>query len=527
MAETSGPYVLAIDLGTSGPKVGVVSVSGAVLGAAFRPVHSFEVEDGGYEQDPDAVWRAVVEASQEALKNSGVSSASVVAVICDSHFFSIVSLGRDGKPAMNLIVWLDRRGKQEHLKRAAGYRPDSLWRQLQWFRLHGVPPLSSGMDNLAKLRWVKYFRPEVYEKTVAFLEPTDYLNYRLTGRIAANACTAFPMQVTDNRDPGHIAYSPSLMRWSGIDAEKFPELLPMNAIVGTLLPDVAATLGLSTKTQVITGVNDTHAGAFGCGSFQGSHAGMVLGNSGVMVTHAPKKKTDIRTGLFTLPSPLPDRYLVTGECGVAGRALEHFLEYIIFAEDAFGSLHAEFPYQRFEEVVSASPPGSNGVLFLPWMGGAHMPAMDGDVRGGFLNVSLNTRRADLARAVLEGIIFLYRHMGEAGMRFTGRQFSHYTLYGGGALSDTWSQTMADALQLPVNRMARPRQTNCLGLGMLAFYHLGELSLEDIASRIPVERVFEPNSALHALYDDKHAAMTLAFNRNRSLFRKLNRVHTRA
>jgi xylulokinase len=502
--------------------VGVVSASGAVLGAAWRPVHSFEVEDGGYEQDPDAVWRAVVEASQEALKGSGVPAAAVVAVLCDSHFFSVVCLGRDGRPTMNLIVWLDRRARQGRLERAAGFRPDSLWRKLQWLRTHGVPPLSSGMDNLAKLRWVKFFRPDVYEKTAAFLEPADYLNFRLSGRMAANACTAFPMQVTDNRDPARITYSPALIRWSGIDAEKFPGLLPPGAVVGTLLPDVAATLGLSPKTRVLAGVNDTQAGAFGCGAFQGNHAGIVLGNSGVMVTHAPRKKTDIRTGLFTLPSPLPDRYFVTGECGVAGRALEHFLEYIIFAEDAFGALQAEFPYQRFEEVVSASPPGSNGVLFLPWMRGAHMPVMEGSMRGGFLNVSLKTRRADLARAVLEGINFLYRHMGEAGMRFTGRQFSHYALYGGGALSDTWAQSMADTLQLPVHRMARPRQTNCLGLGMLAFHHLGELSLDEIASRVPVARVFEPNPALRALYDDKHEAMLLAFKRNRSLFRVLNR-----
>jgi xylulokinase len=379
------------------------------------------------------------------------------------------------------------------------------------------------MDNLAKLRWVKLFRPEVYEKTRAFLEPTDYLNYRLTGRVAANACTIFPMQVTDNRDPARIAYAPSLLRWSGIDADKFPELLPMDATVGPLLPDVAATLGLAPGTQVLTGVNDTHAGAFGCGSFQGTHAGMVLGNSGVMVTHAPRKKTDIRTGLFTLPSPLPDRYLVTGECGVAGRALEHFLEYIIFTEDAFGALCAEFPYKRLEEVVAASPPGSNGVLFLPWMSGAHMPAMDGDMRGGFLNVSLNTRRPDLARAVLEGIIFQYRHMGEAGKKFTGRDFTHYTLYGGGAFSDTWSQTMADALQLPIHRMAHPRLTNCIGLGMLAFHHLGHISLDDIAQSVAIGRVFQPNPALRALYDDRHAAMTLAFKQNRRLFRLLNRA----
>lgn len=525
MASVSNPveqHVLAIDLGTSGPKVGVVSPDGRVLGAAFRPVPTFPVGEEGFEQEPEAVWRAVVEASQEALRASGVEAASVTAVICDSHFFSLVCLGRDGRPTMNLIVWLDRRGARKRLAQSSAYRPDSPWRKLQWLRLHGIPPIDSGIDNLAKLRWLKYFRPEIYDRTAVFLEPMDYLAFRLTGRIAANPCTVFPMQVTDNRNADDIHYARRLIDYADIEPEKFPELTPVDAELGTLTSEAAATLGLSTATRVLAGMNDTHAGAIGCGAFRGSHAGLVLGNSGVMVAHAPRKKTDIRTGLFSMPSPLPGEYLMTGECGVAGRALEHFLEHIIYAEDAFGALSPEFSYRQLEEVVSTSPPGCRGVLFLPWMSGAHMPAVDGQVRGGFLNVSLTTRRADLARAVLEGVCFLYRHMGAAGMRFTGRDFTHYTLHGGGALSDTWSQIMADTMGLPIHRMAQPRLVNCLGLGMMAFDRMALLDLEEVAKRPPVERVFEPVAATRALYEDRHAAMALAFRQNRKLFHALNR-----
>lgn len=521
MSTPSEEYVLAIDLGTSGPKVAVVSLSGDVPGSAFRPVVSFMVEGQGYEQDPEAVWRAVLEACREALGSSGVTRENICAIVCDSHFFSIYCLGKDGQPAMNLIPWLDRRGTRENLGKAVGFRPDSLWRQLQWFRLHGVPPLASGIDNLSKLRWIKHCRPEVYERTAVFLEPMDFLAHRLTGRACANACSVFPMQVTDNRNPNNIHYAPTLQRYSGIDADKFPELIPLNAEVGTLLPAVATELGLPSEIPVLAGVNDTHAGAIGCGAFQGNHAGIVLGNSGVLTAHTPRKKTDIRTGLFSLPSPLPGRYLVTGECGVAGRSLEHFMDHIIFAEDAFGRISAEYPYARLESAVAGAPPGSNGVLFLPWMRGANMPVEDGNMRGGFLNVSLDSRRPDLARAMLEGIAFLYRHMGEAGQSFTGRRFDHYTLFGGGALSDTWSQIMADVLGLPVHRMARPRLTNCLGLGLLAFHRMGRLSLDDMAARVPIERVFEPDPTWHNLYADRYAAMNLAFHQNRKVFKKLN------
>jgi xylulokinase len=522
-AHSAAEYVLAIDLGSSGPKVGVVSAQGVVHGSAFRPVVTFEVADGGLEQNPEAVWRAVVEASHEALRTSGVSPVHVVAVICDSHFFSLVALGHDGQPTMNLMFWADRRGRHDNLRRYPGYRPDTLWRQYQWWRIHGIPPMKAGVDNISKLRWIKYARPEVYARTAVFLEPMDYLAYRLTGRATANACTAFPLQLTDNRTAGPVTYDDRLCRYAGIDREKLPELLPVDSIIGEILPGAAAELGLAPGTKVITGVNDTQAGAVGCGAFQGDHAGIVLGSSGVLVSHTPRKKTDVRSALFSLPSPVPNAYLVTGEGGSAGRALEHFLEAIVFGEDDFGAIHATDRYQRLESVLAASPPGSNGVLFLPWMSGSIAPAPDTHMRGGFLNLSLNTRRADMARAVLEGIGFLYQQMAQSASHFTGRAFSHYALYGGGALSNTWSQTMADILQAPVHRMAQPRLTNCLGLGLLAFERLGRLGFDDIARRVPADRVFDPDPALQACYAEKSAAMRLAFKQNRGLFRTLNRT----
>ncbi|MBI1321354.1 MAG: carbohydrate kinase [Candidatus Hydrogenedens sp.] len=523
MSSAAEQYVLAIDLGTSGPKVGVVSASGVVAGSAFRPVQSFEVEDGGSEQDPEAVWRAVVEASCEALEKSGVARDAVAAVICDSHFFSIAGIGRDGKPSMNLLVWMDRRGRAENLNRAPGHRADSLWRQFQWWRIHGVPPLASGVDDISKLRWLRHYRPEVYERTAVFLEPMDYINYRLTGRATANLCSAFPLQHTDNRSLAHTEYDDTLLRYSGMDQEKLPELVPLDAVIGGLSAVASQALGLPRSVQVVTGVNDTQAGAVGCAAFQGSHAGIVLGSSGVYVSHAEKKKTDVLTGLFTLPSPVAGKYLMTGEGGVSGRALEHFLESLLFADDGFGRSVHEDPYGRLEAAAASSPPGSNGVLFLPWLNGSIAPINDEAMRGGFLNVSLGTRRVDLARAVLEGIAFQYHQLAGAARRFTGRSFSHHVLYGGGALSNTWAQIMADVLQSPVHRMAAPRLTNCLGLGMLAFERLGRVSFDEIAQRVPIEGLFEPKPALRALYEDKNAAMTLAFKQNRRVFRKLNQA----
>lgn len=511
-------YVLAIDLGTSGPKAGVISESGSVRGAGFCSVPTLEVEQEGVEQDPEAIWRAVLQASQEALRNSTVAASDVVAVMCDSFYFSLFPIDRAGHPTMNAMMWLDKRGAKNQRRHIEGFPNDSWWQVFRWLRIHGVPPLSSGIENISKLRWIKHARPEVYDKTCCFLEPMDYIAFRLTGRIATNACSVFALQMTDTR---RGAYSPQLLRYSGIDPDKLPEILPNDEVVGTLLPEVAATLGLSPATKVLAGLNDTQAGAIGSGAFQGTHAGVMMGSSGGMVTHYGKPKTDIRTGAFTLPSPWTDAYFLTGESGTAGRTLEHFLQSLIFAEDSFGALQPDAPYRRLEAVVASAPPGSNGLLFLPWLTGSQIPVVDGHMRAGFLNVSATTSRSDMARAVLEGIVYLYRETSRALERSSGRTFTHYRLYGGGALSSTWSKLISDMTYTPVYRLENPRMVNCIGLGLLAFHRLGRLSKDDMSARVAVAEILEPDSTLHGIYEEKNAAITLAFKRNRSVFRLLN------
>ncbi|MBI1318314.1 MAG: carbohydrate kinase [Candidatus Hydrogenedens sp.] len=518
MPKSREPCVLAIDLGTSGPKAGVISESGGILGAGFCSVVTHEVGEAGYEQEQEAVWQAVLEACRQALRQSGVTPSDVVAVLCDSYYFTLFPIDCNGRPTMNAMLWLDKRGAKEQRQKLPGYRSDSWWSLLQWIRLHGIPPLSSGIENVSKLRWIKQARPEVYERTAYFLEPSDYIAFRLTGRVATNPCTVFAMQTTDTR---RGAYSPQLLRYSGIDPDKFPEILPNDAVIGTVLPDVAEALGISTYTKVLGGVNDTQAGAIGSGAFQGTHAGVMMGSSGGMVAHFHRPKTDVRTGAFTLPAPWPDVYFLTGESGTAGRTLEHFLTSLIFADDPFGTLPSGAPYERLEDVVSSAPPGCNGLLFLPWLTGSQIPVVDGDIRAGFLNLTLSTNRADMSRAVLEGIVYLYRQTSDILERAAGRRFSHYRLYGGGALSRAWSKLIADMTYTPVHRMAHPRMVNCVGLGLLAFHRLGLLSRDDMAERVAIAEVVEPDQQLRSLYEDKNAAITLAFKQNRSVFRRLN------
>jgi xylulokinase len=377
--------------------------------------------------------------------------------------------------------------------------------------------------SLTHMRWIKYARPEVYERTAKFLEPMDYVAMRFTGRAAANQCTAFMSLMTDNRRLNVTEYDARLVRYSMIDAGKLPDLVPLDSIIGTVLPEVAAELGLSPGTRVVTGINDTQCGGMGTAAFSGRHAALSVGSTSVMITHVDFKRTDVRHAILSMPSPVPGTWFVMAENGMGGGTLEYFLEKLVYGSDQFGELNAANRFALLQRAVDETPPGSAGVLFLPWMGGSLAPAADSSMRGGFLNLGLHTTRSHMARAVLEGVAMNLRWLKKPVEKFSGRSISHFVFYGGGAESDAWSQIMADVLEVPVHQMEDPQYATCVGAGLLAFQRLGLLGFDDFARLVPVRRVYDPNPAHRSLYQDRSAQFVNAFKRTRPIFRALNQA----
>jgi xylulokinase len=520
--EVTGPYVLAIDVGTSGPKAAIVSLQGSIVATARAHVDTIYLEDDGAEQDPEALWSAVKQACAAALRSSGIASRDVLAVICSSQYSSIVPVDHAGRPTMNMVLWLDKRGSAERLKRIAGYprRANTPLQLLRWLRIHGLPPIDGGI-SLNHMRWIRHARPDVYGRTATFLEPMDFVTMRFSGRATANQCTAFMFLMIDNRRLGVTEYDRTLLAQSGIEPDRLPELVPLDSIVGTVLPEVGAELGLDPATQVVTGINDTQCGGLATAAFSGSHAALSIGSTSVMIAHVGFKRTDVRHVILSMPSPVPETYFVMAENGMGGGTLEHFLQKLVYASDQFGELTATNRFALLQRAVDDTPPGSAGVLFLPWMGGSIAPSAESRMRGGFLNLSLDTTRSHMARAVLEGVAMNLRWMKQPVERFARRRFSHFVFYGGGAESDAWAQILADVLDTPVHQMDNPQYATCLGAGLLAFQRLGKLRFEDFASRVPIRRVYQPNAAYREIYDERSAQLVDAFARTRPIFRALN------
>ncbi len=519
------PLILAIDLGTSGVKAALVDDAGRLLATGLAPIQTLRVSGRGAEQDPAAVLEAIAAASRQAVGSAPARRGDVIGVAVCSQFSSIIAVDARARPLMNMVLWMDQRGAPEALRALPGGPAlvTGPLGMLRFIRYHGVPPLGSGNDSLAHMRWIKLARPEVYARTAAFLEPADFVTAWMTGRVATNPCTAFMMLVVDNRRPRAPRYHPALVRASGIDPDKLPELLEIGADVGTLRADAAERLGLPAGARVFSPCNDTQAG--GAASFaiarSSTHAGISIGTSSVLVTHAPRKRTSVRDSLATMPSPIAGEYTIIAENGVGGRAVETLLDRFVFADDGFGDHRAPERYAALARALANTRPGAGGLLFLPWLSGSVSPAEDGRVRGGFLNMSLETTREQLARATLEGVAFNLRWLLRPVERFLGRRLTHLVFFGGGALLDPWAQIIADILELPVHRVESPRFALCRGVALLGFYRAGLAAPEDFEARVPIASVAEPRAALAEPYRRVFTQFERAFRRNRSIFHALN------
>jgi xylulokinase len=523
-AGQAGEYVLVIDLGTGGPKAGVINQEGHVAACTSAPVQLFFLPDGGAENDPAEWWSSIRGCVKKVLQESGVAAKDIIAVAVTSYWGVTVPVDEHGKPLMNAMSWMDKRGIPYDLElvrgfpSVQGYKLDLL---LKYVDKHGFPP--SPGDALGHMLYIKHERPDIYKRTYKFFEPMDYIDMRLTGRFAATQNTMIPMLVVDNRRLDRTEYDPWLVKMSTIDPDKFPELLPIDGILGTLTPEAAAELGLQPGTTVVCGVQDNSTSAVGAGAIGDAEPAAVMGTSGHMAFHLPFKKSDLTHTVATIPSGIKDSYLFWADLANTGKVLDSALRLLLCASDMLdpSAIPLEI-YQRADRIASAVPPGSGGVLFHPWFNGSVSPGQDEYLRGAFLNISNSVSRSHLMRAVFEGISMNWRWLREPAEKLSGRKFAYWRLTGGGALSDVWAQIMADVVGIPMHRQANPRIHNVVGMGLLAFSRLGKIKVEDIPAMIKFDRVFEPDPKNRAIYDEMYGHFSVAREKIRPVLHAMNK-----
>jgi xylulokinase len=508
-------HALGIDVGSTNAKVALVDEEGRLVATGSRPIPTRRHSDVA-EQEPEALWQAVVDAAAEATAAEPAAAADVVAVGVCSQYSSIVPVAADGRATADLVLYFDQRGT-DHSWEVMARHPEAFEVFLD---RHGIPPVGGGL-SLAHILHLQLDRPDVHARTAAYLEPMDFVNLRLTGQLAATQCTMFTAQLCDNRALGVTAYDDELVRLSGVDADRLPPLVPLDSAIGPLLPDVVAALGVPAGATAYAAMNDSHAGAYATGAFQAGRGGLVVGTTAVLLDTKEDKGVDLDHEILSMPSPEPGNYLVWAENGVAGKAVEHVLANLVYTADELGDHATDDPFAALDRVLKGTTPGADGVLFLPWLAGSLSPDVNGHVRGGFLNLSLDTRRVHLVRSMVEGTALNLGRLLPVVEGFTGRRVEELVFGGGAARSAGWAQVMADVLDRPVRTLAHPDRAVARAAGLVALVRHGALARPDLDALVETTASYDPTPAHRPRYELLQAQFDAAFRALVPVYEALN------
>jgi xylulokinase len=457
-ATTGEAAVLAIDLGTTDVKVGLVALDGRLLGLA-RAGYATNADPptGHAEQDPDAWWAALGLAAREVIR---ADVGEIVAIGIDGHGPSLVAVDADGRPTRPAIIWQDTRSTTEQAQLAAATG-------LEGWALAGLP---------AAL-WVERHEPEVAAATCWYLATWDVVGMWLTGRAATSL-------VEGQLFPG----GPVLDRL-GLPGDRIPPPVRAGSTLGGLAAEAAATLGLRPGIPVVAGIVDAWASFHGAGMTKAGDAmdpGGAAGGFGVYWD-----RPLVVPGSFSTIAPLPGLFSVGGAMAATGRAIDWFRVDVLGGSETTEALLAE---------AGATPPGADGVLFLPYLAGERSPLWDPSARGAFVGLSLAQGRGHLVRAIVEASAFAIRHVAE-GIVAAGAEVRTMRVCGGPARSELWNQVKADITGFEVEVPA-VLETAVAGSAILAATGIGvwpDLPAA-IGGMTRARRRLAPRPELRARYD---------------------------
>ncbi len=496
-ASPDDTFVLAVDLGTGGPKVALLSASGRVAAHAFEPVGVTLSDDGGAEQSPQAWWDAIVSCARRALADSGVAPERVVGVGCTSQWSGTVAVDDAGDAIGPSIIWMDSRGARavrETVRGAVNVQGYSASKLARWVRKTGGIPSLSGKDPVGHIHFLRTQRPDVYAATAVFLEPVDYLNLRLTGLARASHDSITVHWVTDNRNIG--APSPMTTPWSswpGSTAPPCPTSYRRAVCWAGSRPVRRPSSAWCPAPPVVAGTGDLHSAAVGSGAVADFAGHLYIGTSSWISCHVPFKKTDALTNIALDPLGHP-RQVPGGRRARDRRGLPHL-----------AARQRALPWRCLVVGRPAAPPKGSSPSSTTWpasvppgpTASCSPPGSTGSARrwtttpsaGGFTTSRCRrpgrTWSVPSSRASRSNSAWL---LG-AVEKFCKRPFDSLAFVGGGANSDLWSQMHADATGRAIRQVADPVLANVRGAGLLTHVALGHMTLDDIPGTVAVKATY--------------------------------------
>lgn len=489
--------VLALDLGTSGAKAALVTRDGQVVADVSAGYSTTTGPSGEVEQFPGDWWQASCDAVRRCLSRA---NARVVAIALTGQMQDLVLLS-GGDVLGPALLYADQRAAVEAAAMLERVLPDDFVRV--------TANLADATSLPAKLLWLQRHRPEDARRVDRLLFGAhDYLSWRLTGRAVTDATTASTTGLLDFQAG---AWSREILDRLGLRTDWLPEIWPSDQPVGELTKEVADQLGLEGGIPVLHGAGDAGCTTLGVGSGEPGSAYLYLGTSGWLALSASGRRGDPYAGIFTLRHPNPAWTILVGPMLTAAGCLEWARRAVL----------SSLEYGEVDSLVLSVPPGSDGLLFLPYLAGERSPFRDPHARGAFIGLSLGTQPGHLARSIMEGVAFGFRSIAEA-MGFTEPAVP-LVVAGGGARSRVWCQILADVLGCPVRRSDVFEDVAVRGAALLAARWLGWCPGWSWPQPASSDEIFEPVPGTRARYDQLYPVFRQLYPSLLTSFRHLREI----
>ncbi len=432
-------HFISLDIGTTSVKVALVGSDGEVGAISTREYTLHTPAENIVELNPEIYWNCCVEGIKEVLEKSKVPTAQIKSVGICSQGETLICLDKQGNTLRNAIVWMDNRSGREAEEIKAALKTENNTGQLD---VVATWPIT-------KMLWLKKNEPDTYRKTRKFLLPEDYILYRLTGLFKGEYSlytSSFMLDIINKK------WWAEILDYVGVSTEMLVELCESGEVIGEVQPSVCKQTGLAAGTKVVTGAMDQTAAMIGAGNIK---SGIVTETTGAALavcgTIASFPDKSGKRSMAVQYHAIPDEYFLIGWCPTGGMAFKWLRDVFFTAEKDRAAGTGADAYDRMTALAAEIPPGSQGLIFLPYLAGPGTGDIRADAKGVFCGLELHHDRPHFARAVMESIGFvLKQYITE--MERLGLECKEIRSLGGGSKSRLWNQIKADILGKPVTTM---------------------------------------------------------------------------
>lgn len=486
-------YLIGIDIGTSACKTLVVDQAGKIVATEIEGYPLYSERHGWSEQVPEDWWTAAKATLQRIMARHPEISGSLAGIGLSGQMHGLVPLDRSGQVIRRAILWNDQRTEaqcQEITEKAGGV--DGLLALTNNLMLPGYTG--------GKILWMRENEPANYERLAKFLNPKDYIRFRLTGEMSTEVSDA---SGTGLFDVHGRTWSRRLFEILDLSLDVAPTCYESVGVSGTVRPEIAESLGLPKGLPVVGGGGDSVIQTLGTGVSTSDVLMTTIGTAGIISTAFEQFQKNPQGKLQVFCNVIPGRWHAMGVTLSAGGSLRWAKEVLAASEMEVARNTEEDVYDIISREAEHSTPGANGILFLPYLSGERCPHVDPNARGAFIGLSHTTRKCDLFRSILEGVIFSFRDVAELFGSF-GADFRYVATSGGGAQSSLWRRIHADILQKKVITVSGSIGGAAYGATLVAGVGLKIWSnFSEACKLLKVETETAPCRETRALYDARY------------------------